>query len=159
MDNLAWLSWWFSERCDGEWESDFGVTIESVNNPGWMVRIDLDGTGLDPDSFKPLADQRTDTDWVECKVEDGVWLGGGGIENLDEVLGIFRGWVDGGETGGRKSHAPAHKGPRSGPRGEGAAPRRGGPPRHEGKKPFKPFHGGGKGGRSGGGGKFRGPRG
>lgn len=159
MDNLTWLTSWYGERCDGEWESDYGVNIESVNNPGWMVRIDLDGTGLDPDAFEAVADQRTETDWVECKVEEGVWLGGGGVENLDEVIGVFRAWVEGGERPAKKSFKRESGAPRD---RAGAA---GGPPRFEGKRPFKPWgnKGGGKkgggygGGRHGGGGKFRGP--
>ncbi len=95
MSNLQWLSEFYASRCDGEWESDYGINIETVNNPGWMVRIDLDGTGLDPDGFVPIAQQRTPTNWVECKVADGVFLGGGGLENLDEVIGIFRQYVEG----------------------------------------------------------------
>jgi len=95
MDNLTWLTDWFAKRCDGEWESDFGVSIESVNNPGWMVRIDLDGTGVDPSSFAAMAEQRSPSNWVECKVEAGAWMGGAGVGNLDEVIGIFRAWVEG----------------------------------------------------------------
>ncbi|MFN4241849.1 MAG: immunity 53 family protein [Tepidisphaerales bacterium] len=96
MDNLSWLMRWFGGRCDGAWESECGITIETVDNPGWMVRIDLDGTGLDPSSFRPVAVQRTESDWVECKVADGLFYAGAGVNNLDEVLGIFRRWVEGG---------------------------------------------------------------
>lgn len=99
MENLTWLMRWFESRCDGSWESDFGVTIETVNNPGWMVRIDLDGTGLDPSSFRPLAEQRSGHDWVECKVVDGMFYAGAGVNNLDEVLGVFRAWVEGAGSG------------------------------------------------------------
>lgn len=95
MDNLSWLDNFFASLCDGEWESEYGLTIESVNNPGWMVRIDLDGTGLNPATFRPVSDQRDDRNWVECKVQEGTWLGGGGLGNLDEVLSIFRAWVEG----------------------------------------------------------------
>lgn len=35
---------WFAERCNGEWEHEFGITIETLDNPGWRVRIDLAGT-------------------------------------------------------------------------------------------------------------------
>lgn len=95
MDPLTWLAKWYESRCDGEWESEYGINIESVNNPGWMVRVDLDGTGLDPDAFVPIAQQRSEADWVECKVQEGIWLGGGGIGNLNEVIGIFREYAEG----------------------------------------------------------------
>lgn len=112
MENVNWLTDWFAARCDGEWESDFGITIETVNNPGWMVRIDLDGTGLDPSSFRGVAEQRSPSDWVECKVEDGAFLGGGGVGNLDEVVGVFRAWVEGkGVTGARRPPPPYRSAP------------------------------------------------
>lgn len=142
MDNLTFITRWFKDQCDGEWESDFGLTIESVNNPGWMVRIDLDGTGLEPASFKPLADQRSDTDWVEARVDDGAWVGGASVQNLDELLGVFRAWVERTPrpTRSAPSNARNAQGPRGGddrrpfsprPQGRGNGPHAGG-----GKKPF-----------------------
>jgi hypothetical protein len=136
-NNLTWLTEWFAARCDGEWESDFGITIESVNNPGWMVRIDLDGTGLDPSSFETIAEQRSPSNWVECRVEDGAWLGGAGVANLEEVLGLFRAWVEGrGPTTGRQDRAkrpeprkPADEGRRPDPRGGSRPWRKPGGPR------------------------------
>lgn len=119
MDNLVWLDQFFAGLCDGEWESEYGLTIESVNNPGWMVRVDLDGTGLNPATFRAVTEQRDERNWVECKVQDGVWLGGGGLGNLDELVGIFRAWVEGrgGQTkaampgkfqGGPQGHQPGN---------------------------------------------------
>jgi hypothetical protein len=32
---------WLKSRADGDWEHHNGVTIESTDNPGWMMRIDL----------------------------------------------------------------------------------------------------------------------
>lgn len=150
MDNLTWLTEWFAKQCDGEWESDFGVSIETVNNPGWMVKVDLDGTGLDPSSFQSIASQRTPSNWIECKVEDGAWMGGAGMSNLDEVIGIFRAWVEGSKRPAMKSARPRMGGGGDGGGGGGRGPS--GPPRQ----------GGGGGGGGGGGfkpwGKPRGPR-
>lgn len=117
MDNLSWLATWFASQCDGEWESDYGLTLESVNNPGWALGIDLDGTGIDPDAFTTVADQRTEHDWVEAKVMDGVFHGGCSPENLNELVGIFRAFV---ESGGGKQARPERR-----PRGAGNGPRGG----------------------------------
>lgn len=148
MDNLTFITRWFKDQCDGEWESDFGLTIESVNNPGWMVRIDLDGTGLEPATFKPLADQRSDTDWVEARVDDGAWVGGASVQNLDELLGVFRAWVEQTPRPRGAAHKSAHShpapdGPPHGPRGNDRRPsgprppgRGNGPHPGGGKKPF-----------------------
>ncbi|MFE3999789.1 Imm53 family immunity protein [Nocardioides sp. YIM B13467] len=32
---------WYADQCDGEWEHEFGVKIETIDNPGWSVTIDL----------------------------------------------------------------------------------------------------------------------
>ena len=36
-DELSWLQQWYSAHCDGEWEHGFGVTIATLDNPGWSV--------------------------------------------------------------------------------------------------------------------------
>lgn len=141
MDDLIWLSKWLASQCDGEWESDYGITLESVNNPGWMLKIDLDGTGLDPSAFKPVAVQRSDTDWIEAKVEEGVFLGGCALASLPELLGLFRAYVEGRSV---RPAGPGPGGPRQGPGragGQRQGPRAGG--RAEGRA------GGGHGGKRG----------
>jgi len=37
---------WFADQCDGEWEHSHGITIGTVDNPGWSIEIDLDETSL-----------------------------------------------------------------------------------------------------------------
>lgn len=32
---------WFASRCNGAWEHQFGLTIESTDNPGWQVSLDM----------------------------------------------------------------------------------------------------------------------
>lgn len=32
---------WLKSQSNGDWEHHNGVTIESTDNPGWMMRIDL----------------------------------------------------------------------------------------------------------------------
>jgi len=34
-NELKWLQQWYSEHCDGAWEHGFGITIETIDNPGW----------------------------------------------------------------------------------------------------------------------------
>jgi hypothetical protein len=46
MSSLRSLEDWYASRCDGDWERSFGITIETLDNPGWAVRIDLAETRL-----------------------------------------------------------------------------------------------------------------
>lgn len=34
---VAEIQNWFAERCDGFWEHRLGVSIESTDNPGWLL--------------------------------------------------------------------------------------------------------------------------
>jgi hypothetical protein len=37
---------WYAAHCDGEWEHQYGIKIETLDNPGWRVTIDLTNTEL-----------------------------------------------------------------------------------------------------------------
>jgi Immunity protein 53 len=41
---LAWLQDWYAEYCDGDWEHRYSIRIENLDNPGWLLHIDLEGT-------------------------------------------------------------------------------------------------------------------
>jgi Immunity protein 53 len=44
LDNISWLEDWYETQCDGDWEHQHGLKIDTLDNPGWQVQIDLDGT-------------------------------------------------------------------------------------------------------------------
>jgi Immunity protein 53 len=46
MNALQRLQDWYSAQCDGDWEHQQGVRIESLDNPGWALDIDLADTAL-----------------------------------------------------------------------------------------------------------------
>ena len=52
---LEWLQSWSSEQCDGDWEHEWGVTIETVDNPGWFVKVNLEETALAGSGASPSA--------------------------------------------------------------------------------------------------------
>lgn len=43
-DSIKLLQNWYASQCDGEWEEQYGVKIDTLDNPGWNVRIGLDET-------------------------------------------------------------------------------------------------------------------
>ena len=51
MNTLQRLQAWYAEQCDGKWENDQGVSIQSCDNPGWWIKIDLQGTRLEKNSI------------------------------------------------------------------------------------------------------------
>ena len=42
----------YLSRCDGDWEHSFGVVVETLDNPGWRLLVDLEGTGLEAKPFE-----------------------------------------------------------------------------------------------------------
>jgi hypothetical protein len=94
---LDWLESWYSAECDGDWEHSYGIQIDTVDNPGWRIRIDLTGTELQLRSFDRIEVQRAEDDWLQCwRDENGEprWEAACGARNLAEALRVFREWVE-----------------------------------------------------------------
>jgi len=94
MDVFDWLVQWFKSYCDGDWEHGEGVVIETLDNPGWSVRISLDGTSFTEKDFAKVEVAHNNDDWILCKVEDYFFKGYGGPDKLKEILEIFKNWVE-----------------------------------------------------------------
>jgi Immunity protein 53 len=103
-DDLAWLQDWYARQCNGDWEETYGVEIQSLDNPGWDVVIDLHGTALEARAFDTLL--VTDGDpptaangnlggpsWLVCKIRDGRFNGSGDPTRLNSIIRCFREWV------------------------------------------------------------------
>jgi hypothetical protein len=92
---LERLERWYLSQCDGDWEHGEGVQIDTLDNPGWRVRISLGGTGLQSRSFERIGIDRSEEDWVRAWVEDAVWNAATGPLNLTEALSAFLAWAEG----------------------------------------------------------------
>jgi len=93
-NDLMWLIEWFAEQCDGDWEHGYGVRIDTLDNPGWGLRVSLTGTYLENREFKRIKIERSETDWLFCFIEEGRFEGACGLYNLPEALKIFRDWAE-----------------------------------------------------------------
>jgi hypothetical protein len=91
---LTRLENWYSHHCDGTWEHQHGIRIETLDNPGWRLEIDLKGTPLILVHYADLGVERSATDWVKCRVQDGKFEGFGGPGNLSELLEAFLKWAE-----------------------------------------------------------------
>ena len=32
---------WYKTNCDGDWEHSYGITLQTLDNPGWHLTVDL----------------------------------------------------------------------------------------------------------------------
>ena len=102
-DCLHWLMQWYLDQCDDDWEHSYGVSIGTLDNPGWTLTIDLQATGLEDQPFLPvqigeiasnLEDWHKSGSWYSAKVEDGKFEGACGPTDLPALIQAFRQWVE-----------------------------------------------------------------
>jgi hypothetical protein len=91
---IQWLQSWYSKHCDGVWEHTYGVRIDTIDNPGWSLKIDLVGTQLEHREFVRRDESRSDDDWLSLWVENGVFNGTGDPKKLEVLIAAFRGWAE-----------------------------------------------------------------
>lgn len=94
MDILEWIQSWFQKNAFDEWEHSYGVKIETLDNPGWFVQIDVRETSLENRPFDALKYDGGDDDWLFCDVKDCVFMGAGDTKKLKRILEIFRTWAE-----------------------------------------------------------------
>ena len=95
MEMIKWLEDWYKSQCDGDWEHMFGVKIDTVDNPGWYVEIDIVDTELEDKPFKDYRyNLEDDNDWMFCKLKDGKFRASGDPHKLGEIIKMFKEWVE-----------------------------------------------------------------
>ena len=86
------LERWYLSRCDGEWEHAHGVRIDTLDNPGWHVSIDLQETKKEGKILAREKIERDRNDWVQFWVEGSQFQIACGPLNLSEAIEIFVKW-------------------------------------------------------------------
>jgi hypothetical protein len=100
MSAIERIAGWYIRQCDGEWEHHQGISIQSCDNPGWWVKIELKGTALESIAFNRTAENvdaqgfQQGPRWLHCKVADGVWDGAGDETRLEQILELFLKWAE-----------------------------------------------------------------
>ena len=93
-DELSELQGWYARQCDGDWEHQDGIEINTLDNPGWRINIDLEGTGLEATAFAAVEENyEHETDWLRCWVADGRFQAAGGPLRLSRMIRVFLDWA------------------------------------------------------------------
>ena len=71
------------------WEHQYGISIQTIDNPGWEIKISLAGTPYSDLQMNLFRCDRSDFDWICCKIENSVFYAYGGPMNLGEMLEYF----------------------------------------------------------------------
>lgn len=94
MEIISRLCEWYERQCADGWHEDHGVKIDTLDNPGWSMKIDLEGTPAMGKSFADLRIERSDRDWIAARKSGEVFEAFGGTANLEEIIEVFLNWVD-----------------------------------------------------------------
>lgn len=95
MSNIVLqLEQWYANQCDGDWEHEFGIKIENIDNPGWKVSIPLERTSVKNKGFEEIKIDRSENDWVHCNKHGNEFIAWGGAKNLSEIIEIFFSWLN-----------------------------------------------------------------
>lgn len=94
MSLLEWIQNWYNSNCNGDWEHMYGVKIDTLDNPGWKIEINIIDTSVEEKYFESIKNYIDDENWINCMVIDGVFTGWGDPFRLEEILKIFKNWVE-----------------------------------------------------------------
>jgi hypothetical protein len=93
MDKLVELQQWYESNCNDCWEHYYGIKINTLDNPGWSIAIDLTETNLQNYLFDSVNVDASDSDWYHCWVEKNQFTGRGDPSKLSKLIGIFIDWA------------------------------------------------------------------
>jgi hypothetical protein len=90
---LTWLQEWYADHSRGREVEGNGILIQTLEKPEWLIKINLSFSFLNSKQFEDITIQRSIHDWLICKVQDNYFHGNCSLQNLIEVIDIFRDWT------------------------------------------------------------------
>lgn len=74
--------------------AELAIEIGTLDEPGWSVVIDLDGTPLATRALREVTIERGPEDWLHAWVDDREFHVDCGPKNLTEAIDTFTSWAD-----------------------------------------------------------------
>jgi Immunity protein 53 len=87
---------WYQRHCNGCWEHQQGVRLETLDNPGWLLTLDLIHTDLQgrtmPEVREGIApeDHPVSPRWIHCSVTDNQFRGACDPTQVARLFQIFQ---------------------------------------------------------------------
>jgi hypothetical protein len=90
MEALNWLQTWYQKHCNGDWEHQYGISITTIDNPGWSIIIDLIYTKMQDLEIGIKNFDVTKNNWYGFKVTNGKFEGFGDPSKLETLILSFK---------------------------------------------------------------------
>lgn len=92
MNAVKTLMEWYGSNCDGDWEHTFGVKIETLDNPGWAIAINLTETDLEGRTIEKKSVE-DDDDWYIVTSDGETFKGYGDPDKLQFLFDEFENFI------------------------------------------------------------------
>ena len=98
MEVFQYLADWYENQCNRKWDSKRGISLRSLDRPGWLLKVDLVGTDLEHTPFQPVRVGVTDKGqpeepvWMTCRVHEGQFIAACSPDMLSHALDTFQLW-------------------------------------------------------------------
>ena len=86
---ISLLQEWYARHCDEDWEHSYGIKIDTLDNPGWVLTIDLTDTEFSEVSLSRNRIDRSEVDWIQSEISERRYISCGGVFNLEEMVYQF----------------------------------------------------------------------
>lgn len=103
--DFADLIHWYESQCDDSWEHRHGISLTTLDNPGWLLTVDLSGTTLQGRSrpelrigISPTDDHPVSPSWIHCSVRANRFTGACDPSQVARLFQVFSDF--------RQSHSP-----------------------------------------------------
>lgn len=85
----AFLQEWFAQHCDGDWEHDLGIRIDTLDNPGWSLKVRIEDTELHGIQTDWTAREESEHEWLSWRSTGLVFEAYGGPRDLGRLVAAF----------------------------------------------------------------------
>ncbi len=92
---LKWLSDWYRTNCDGNWEHNYGISIETIDNPGWSITIDIEETIFKINPVPWVLVENSVDDWYGYKCMNGKFEASGDPSKMVFLISLFKDIIEG----------------------------------------------------------------
>ncbi len=95
MVDFASLIAWYIAQCDGEWEHRYGIKLQTLDNPGWLLNIALIHTDLQGCAMQEISEgcsplgHPVSLRWIACTVKENVFRGACDPTQVARLFSVF----------------------------------------------------------------------
>ena len=86
---INWLQKWYADQCNGDWEDTYGINIQTSDNPGWIIDIDLALTPLENLEIPYTLCDTSENDWYGFSIRGKTFHGAGDANKLEKIIEVF----------------------------------------------------------------------